>query len=177
MAFEFMYTLANTTAPNVNDLPLDTLTNYQNTTGTNGVKRGDLVFIDATSGLVKRSKAGAGILATGVLEGSEFMGLVGAGQPYAATQASFTAEALNTTKFPNGVGKVNVDKTSVYRVPSSAAVTPAHIGKVYGILNGGTGDQTVNLADTTNTAVKVIGGAALNGVNYAYVTIASAATI
>lgn len=172
-----MYSLGNAVAPNVNDLPLDTLANYQNTTGTNGVKRGDLVFVDATTGLVKRAKAGAGVLATGVLEGSEFMGLVGAGQPYAATQASFTAEALNTTKFPNGVGKVNVDKSSVYRVPSSAAVTAAHTGKVYGILNAASGDQTVNLADTTNTAVKVIGGTTLNGVNYAYVTVASAATI
>lgn len=177
MAFEYLYSLDGTIAPVVNDFALDTLSNYQNTTGTNGVKRGDLVFIDATSGLIKRSKAGAGVLATGVLEGQEFMGLVAAGQPYAATQASFTAEAINVTKNPNGVGKVNIDKMTVYKVPASAAVTAAHLGKVYGILNAASGDQSVNLADTTNTCVKVIGGSTLNGVNYAHVTIASAATI
>lgn len=176
MAFEYAYSLDGVIAPVVKDLPLDTLTNYQNTTGTNGVKKGDLVFIDATSGLVKRSKAGAGVLATGVLVGKAFTGLVAAGQDYAAVNSSFTAD-VTSAKFANGQGKVNIDKTTVYRVPASAAASAANIGKSYGILNAATGDQTVNLADTTNTCVKVLDFATVSGVNYVYVTINSAATI
>jgi hypothetical protein len=177
MAFEYAYSLDGVIAPLVKDLPLDTLSNYQNATGTNGVKRGDLVFIDGTSGLVKRTKAGAGILATGVIEGKEFLGLVAQGQDYAAVNASFTAQSLDTTRNPNGVAKVNIDKTTVWRVPASAAASAANVGKSYGITNAASGDQTVNLADTTNTVVKVLDYITKNGVNYVYVTINSTATI
>ena len=106
MAFEFAYSLNGNLAPVVKDLPLDTLTNYQNGTGTNGVKRGDLVFLN--NGLVRRTGATTG-QAVGVVQGKEFMGLVAQGQEYAAANSSFTAEALNTTKYPNGVVKVNMD--------------------------------------------------------------------
>ena len=155
MAFEFAYSLNGNAAPVVKDLPLDTLTNYQNGTGTNGVKRGDLVFLN--NGLVRRTGAATG-QAVGVVQGKEFMGLVAQGQEYAAANSSFTAEALNTTKYPNGVVKVNMDNDSVYRVPvkSGQTATNANIGKVYGIDVDAKGDQTVDLTKTTQTVVKVI---------------------
>lgn len=155
MAFEFAYSLNGNAAPVVKDLPLDTLTNYQNGTGTNGVKRGDLVFLN--NGLVRRTGATTG-QAVGVVQGKEFMGLVAQGQEYAAANSSFTAEALNTTKYPNGVVKVNMDNDSVYRVPvkSGQTATNANIGKVYGIAVDAKGDQTVDLTNTTQTVVKVI---------------------
>lgn len=155
MAFEFAYSLNGNLASLVKDLPLDTLTNYQNGTGTNGVKRGDLVFLN--NGLVRRTGATTG-QAVGVVQGKEFMGLVAQGQEYAATNSSFTAEALNTTKYPNGVVKVSMDHDAVYRVPvkSSQTATNANIGKSYGIAVDAKGDQTVDLTNTTQTVVKVI---------------------
>lgn len=155
MAFEFAYSLNGNLASVVKDLPLDTLTNYQNGTGTNGVKRGDLVFLN--NGLVRRTGATTG-QAVGVVQGKEFMGLVAQGQDYEAKNSSFTAESLNTTKYPNGVVKVNMDKDAVYRVPvkSGQTATNANIGKAYGIAVDAKGDQTVDLTNTTQTVVKII---------------------
>lgn len=158
MAFTFAYSLDGDGNNVVKDYSLDTLTNYQNGTGTNGVKRGDLVFLNA--GLVRRAGAattsGTGL---GVLEGGEFTGLVAQGQPYAAVNSSFTASSINTTKNPNGVGKVRADKTScVYKVPAKSGQTlaNANIGVAYGIAVDATGDQTIDTTNTTATLCKVI---------------------
>lgn len=155
MAFQFAYTMDGQSVGVVNDFPLDTLTNYQNGTGTNGVKKGDLVVLK--DGLVRRANASV-TSALGVVEGTEFTGLVAQGQPYAATNSSFTAEVLDTNKNPNGVVKVRVNKDAVYRVPvkSDQTATKANIGGEYGIATDGSGDQTVDLKNTTNTVVKVI---------------------
>jgi hypothetical protein len=91
MAFQFAYTLDGEAASPVKDYALDTAGNY----GTGGVKKGDLVFLNA--GLVRKvqaaTPANSGL---GVIEGQEFLGLVAPGQPYAATNTSFTAQAINT---------------------------------------------------------------------------------
>jgi hypothetical protein len=159
MAFVYAYSLDGDNSNAINDLPLDTLANYK-TAGTNGVTKGDLVF--QSSGLLRRNgvTTGAGI---GVLEGTEFMGLVAQGQPYAATNSSFTANALNTTIYPNGLGKVRMDKSScVYKVPvyqTGAVVTAtnAHLGSTFALGIDAAGDQTVDLNTTTTPAVKVVG--------------------
>jgi hypothetical protein len=155
MAFQFAYTTNGQSVGVVNDFPLDTLENYQNGTGTNGVKKGDLVVLN--NGLVRRADASA-TSALGVVEGTEFTGLVAQGQPYAATNSSFTAEVLDTDKNPNGVVKVRVNADAVYRVPvkSGQTATNANIGGEYGIATDASGDQTVDLTSTTNTVVKVI---------------------
>jgi hypothetical protein len=157
MAFEFAYSTDGSAVLIVKDLPLDTAANYK-TSGTNGVTRGDLVFQNA--GLLRRNGAttGAGI---GVLEGTEFNGLVAQGQPYAATQASFTASVTDVTNNPNGIGKVRTDKSAVYRVPvnqSGAVQTAAnsHRGNTYAIAVGADGDQKVDLNTTTTPAVKIV---------------------
>jgi hypothetical protein len=159
MAFVFAYSLDGDNSNSINDLPLDTLANYK-TSGTNGVTKGDLVF--QSSGLLRRNgvTTGAGI---GVIEGTEFTGLVAAGQPYAATNSSFTASAIDTTAYPNGVGKVRMDKSSVvYKVPvyqTGAVVTAtnANLGGSYALGIDAAGDQQVDLNTTTTPAVKVIG--------------------
>lgn len=157
MAFEFAYSLDATVTAVVKDLPLDTAANYK-TSGTNGVTKGDLVF--QSSGLLRRNGAttGAGV---GVLEGQEFVGLVAAGQPYAATNTSFTASAIDTTKNPNGVGKVRMDKAAVYRVPvyqSGAVQTAAntHLGLSYALGIDAAGDQKIDLNTVANASVKVV---------------------
>ncbi len=161
MAFVFAYTLDGDSTGVVKDFPLDTAANYNVTAGagTNGVTKGDLVF--QVAGLLRRNgtATGAGI---GVLEGQEFTGLVAAGQPYAAVNSSFTASAIDATRYPNGVGKVRNDKSStVFKVPvfqTGAVVTAtnAHIGGSYCLGITAAGDQQVDLNTTTTPAVKVI---------------------
>jgi hypothetical protein len=154
MAFVFAYGLDGTLTTPIKDMPLETVTNYTN----GGMKKGDLVTTTA-AGLIKRVGAagGAGI---GVTEGGEFTGLAGA--PYTATNASFTASSIDTTKNPNGVAKVRMDKAAVYKVPvaqSGAKQTAnnADIGVSYSILlAAGTNDQTVDLNTTTTPSVKVV---------------------
>jgi hypothetical protein len=97
----------------------------------------------------------------GVLEGGEFLGLVASGQPYAATKSSFLDSASDTSRYPNGVGKVRVDKAAVYRVAVNTAgatdfATNAHIGQSYTIALDAAGDQTVDLNVQTTPCVKVI---------------------
>jgi hypothetical protein len=153
MAFVFAYSLDGDNGKPVTDLPLDTAANYK-TSGTNGVTKGDLVF--QSGGLLRRNGATTGT-AIGVLEDTEFTGLIAQGQPYAATNSSFTASATNTATFPNGIGKVRLDKSNVYRVPvkSGSTATNANIGVSYAISVDATGDQTVDIATTTTPAVTV----------------------
>lgn len=155
MAFQFAYKMDGQSVGVVKDFLLDTLTNYQNGTGTNGVKKGDLVILN--NGLVRRA-ASTSTAAIGVVEGTEFTGLVAQGQPYAATNSSFTAEAIDTTKYPNGVVKVRYHADAVYRVPvkSGQTATNANIGNLYGIATDASGDQTVDLTNTTNTLVRIV---------------------
>jgi hypothetical protein len=159
MAFQFAYTLDGEAASPVKDFALDTAGNY----GTGGVKKGDLVVLNA--GLLRKAAVNATTASTlGVIEGQEFLGLVAPGQPYAATNTSFTAQAINTTKNPNGVGKVRADKTAVvYKVPVSqtgAVQTAAtsHVGATFAIAIDGNGDQTIDLNNTAGSTqlVKVI---------------------
>lgn len=158
MAFVYAYNLPATGFGVVVDLPLETLTNYKNAVGTNGFTKGDAVT--TVAGLLKRSKDDATAnKITGVLEGIEFLGLADGGT-YAATNASFNASAIDTTAFPNGVGKVRMDSNAVYRVPVKAGQTAANanLQVSYGLSQDAAGDQTVDLTNiTTNVKVKVIG--------------------
>jgi hypothetical protein len=153
MAFQFAYSLDGNHANIIKDFPVDTLANY----GTGGQKKGDLV--NQVSGLVRRMGAASGT-ALGVLEGGEFIGLVAQGQPYAASKAGFTDSATNVALYPNGVGKVRIDKSSVYKVPvytggATDFATNAHIGGSYAI-NVVSGDQQVDLNVTATPSVKII---------------------
>lgn len=159
MPFEFAYSLDSSAVSAIKDFPLDTVTNYQNGVGTNGYKKGDLVFLNA-SGLIARSKDAASNKAIGVLEGLTFTGLVQQGQPYAATNSSFTASVTDTTKYPNGLCKIRIESDSVYRVPvkSGQTATNANLGVAYCISQDATGDQTIDITKTTagQTLVKVV---------------------
>lgn len=152
MAFQFAYSLDGDGASVSKDMPLDTLANY----GTGGVKRGDLVFQSA--GLLRKVQvATASGSAVGVLEGQEFTGM--GGGIYAAVNSSFTASAINTTKNPNGVGKVRNNKSdSVFKVPVKTGQTAANanLGIAYGIFIDANNDQQVDLTNTTNTFCKVL---------------------
>jgi hypothetical protein len=154
MAFQFAYTLDGEAASPVKDFALDTAGNY----GTGGVKKGDLVFL--SGGLVRKVQAATvANSGLGVIEGQEFLGLVAPGQPYAATNTSFTAQAINTTKNPNGVGKVRADKSSVvYKVPVKSGQTAAtvNVGVGYGIALDGNNDQSIDLTVTATAQAKVI---------------------
>jgi uncharacterized membrane protein len=154
MAFQFAYTLDGEAASPVKDFALDSAVNY----GTGGVKKGDLVFL--SGGLVRKVQAATvANSGLGVIEGQEFLGLVAPGQPYAATNTSFTAQAINTTKNPNGVGKVRADKSSVvYKVPvkSGQTAATANVGTAYGIALDGNNDQSVDLTVTATAQAKVI---------------------
>lgn len=173
MAFVFAYALDGNGASPVADLALDTLVNYK-TAGTNGVTKGDLVFLNA--GLIRRTNNVASPKASGVLEGTEFVGLVAQGQPYAATNASNTASAVSTTLFPNGTGKVRRDPAAVYRVPvNSGTASNANVGVSYGIALDAAGDQKVDLTNTTNLVVKVE-GFTTDG-KFVYVTILPSALV
>lgn len=151
MAFVFAYSLDGNYANIIKDFPLDTAANFP----VADQKKGTLV--NQTAGLLRKMGAASGT-SVGVLEGGEFTGLAGA--PYAATNSSFTAEHIATTKFVNGVGKVRIDKSSVYRVPvyqtgAVVTATAAHIGGSYAI-NLATGDQQVDLNVTATPSVKVV---------------------
>lgn len=154
MAFTLAYTLDADSADVIKDFALDTAANY----GTGYCLKGDLVLL--SSGLLRKANATTTASgAFGVLEGGEFMGLVSQGQPYAAVNTSFTSQALNTTKYPNGIGKVRIDKTAcVFKVPLKAGqtATNANIGVSYGLSVDANGDQTVDTTNTTYSLVKVI---------------------
>lgn len=166
MAFTFAYSLDGDEINVIQDLPLDTAANYNSGAGTNGPTRGDLVYYSA--GLLRRNIATtANGASVGVLEGIEFVGLVNTGagmgagnMPYYATNASFTASAINTTAFPNGVAKVRTNKSdNIFRLPLKSgltAMTNANRGVSYGIALSATGDQTLDTGNTTNLAVKVV---------------------
>lgn len=155
MAFVYAYTLGSCV---VKDFPLDTAANYKASAGTNGVTKGDLVF--QSGGLLRRAIATTGSSVLGVVEGTEFTGLVASGQPYAATKSSFTDAATDTAQNPNGVGKVRIDKDVVYKVPvqqtGTITATNAHIGGSYTIALDAAGDQTVDLDVQTTPCVKVV---------------------
>lgn len=155
MAFQYAYTLDGGDTPVVKDFPLDTAANYKTGAGTNDFKKGDLVFQSA--GLLRRNVVTTGA-ALGVVEGGEFTGLVAPGQPYAAAKAGFIDSATDATRYPNGVGKVRVDKACVYRVPVKAGLTAtnANLGLSYAISLDAAGDQTVDIATATTPAVKVL---------------------
>lgn len=167
MAFEFAYALDGAAVSTIKDFPLDTLANYQSGAGTNGFKKGDLVSLNA-SGKIIRTKA-ADTKAIGVVEGFEFTGLVAQGQPYAATRASFTDSAQDTSKYPNGVVKIRVESDSVYRVPVSGSAPV--LGTAYAIVLDAAGDQKVNQASVVNPLVKVVDYDASK--NVAFVILAS----
>jgi hypothetical protein len=154
MAFQFAYSLNGDGTGVVKDYPLDTVGNY----GTGGAKKGDLVFLSA--GKLRRVLAATPTgTALGNLEGQEFLGLVAQGQPFAAVNSSFTADAINTTKNPNGVGKVRPDKTAaVYKVPVKAGQTaaPSNIGIAYNIFVDANNDQQADLSLTTVPHVKIV---------------------
>lgn len=158
MAFQFAYTLSgNASGSVVKDYALDTAGNY----GTGGVKKGDLVFLSA--GLLRKTQAGTATgTSLGVIEGQEFTGLVAQGQPYAAVNSSFTASVTDTTKYPNGVGKVRADKGGVvYKVPVRQAgavqtATNAHVGSNYNIILDANNDQQVDLNLQTASHVKIV---------------------
>lgn len=154
MAFQFAYALNGDGTGVIKDFPLDTLANY----GTGGAKKGDLVFL--SGGKLRRTLAATATgTSAGILEGQEFTGLVAQGQPYAAANSSFVADATNATKNPNGVGKVRFDKTaSVYKVPVKAGQTaaPANIGLSYNIFVDANNDQQADLSLTTVPHVKVV---------------------
>ena len=155
MGFSFAYALGSVTSE-VRDYPLDTLTNYQNGVGTNGPTQGDLVFLEA--GKLQRTVNETGAKGIGVLEGVEFLGLIAQGQPYAATDASITADAIDKTKNPNGVGKVRIYENVVFSVPVKDGQTAAtaNIGVAYGISQDAEGEQILDLTNTTNTIAKVV---------------------
>lgn len=154
MAFIYAYSLGAGSTLTVKDLPLDTAANFPVVQQ----KKGTLV--NQTAGLLRRVGA-AGGTAIGVMEGTEFVGLVAQGQPYAATNTSFTSEAIDTGKNPNGLGKVRLDKAAVYKVPvytggATDVATNAHIGNSYAINLDGNGDQQVDLNVTATPSVKVV---------------------
>lgn len=155
MAFVFAYSLDGEGAGTITDQALDTATNYKNGVGTNGVTKGDLVF--QAAGLVKRTINAATPKAIGVVEGTEFLGLVAAGQPYAAAAASFTAQSQNTTLYPNGVVKVRRDPSSVYKIAikTGSTATVANRGIAYGISQDAAGDQTLDITNVTNIIAKI----------------------
>lgn len=154
MAFQFAYDLTGDGTSVVKDFPLDTAGNY----GTGGAKKGDLVYQNA--GLLRKAGAAtASGTSLGVLEGQEFLGLIAQGQPYAAVNSSFTASAINTTKNPNGVGKVRNNKaTSVFKAPVKSGQTAANanLSVAYGLFVDANNDQQVDLTNTTATLVKVL---------------------
>jgi hypothetical protein len=147
MAFIFAYTLNGDGAGVIKDFTLDTAGNY----GTGGVKKGDLVI--QSGGLLRKATAATTTgLGVGVIEGGEFTGL--AGSPYTAVNASQTASAINTSRNPNGVGKVRSDKSaSVYKVPVKNGQTAgsANVGISYGIFVDANQDQQVDLTVVAST--------------------------
>ncbi len=173
MALVFAYTLDGEPTTAVSDHALETVTNYKNGVGTNGVTKGDLVF--SAAGLIKRTINAATPKAIGVVEGTEFLGLVAAGQPYAAAKGSFNASAIDTTLYPNGVVKVRRNPSSVYKIPVATTATVANRGISYGIVQDAAGDQKLDLTNTTNVILKIEDITA-DG-KFAFVTIIPAALV
>lgn len=157
MAFVFAYNEEGGAASDVVvDVPLDTVANYKNSVGTNSYTQGDAVTM--ASGLLKRSKDVTTPPAIyGVLEGIEFLGLSQDSTLYPVSQASFNAASINTTLFPNGVGKVRVSTAAVYKVAVKSGQTAAVANRnvKYGLSQDAAGDQTVDLTNTTNAQVTV----------------------
>jgi hypothetical protein len=154
MAFQFAYDLTGDGTTVAKDFSLDTAGNY----GTGGLKKGDLVFLNA--GLVRKTLAATTTgTSIGVAEGGEFTGLIAQGQPYAAVNSSFTASSINTTKNPNGVVKVRNNKaTSVFKVPvkSGQTAATANVGSTYNVFVDANNDQQTDLSLQTVPHVKVI---------------------
>lgn len=173
MALVYSYSLDGNHASPVVDQALDTATNYKNAVGTNGVTKGDLVF--SAAGLIKRTINAATPKAIGVVEGTEFLGLVAAGQPYAAAKGSFNASAIDTALYPNGVVKVRKDPLAVYKIPVNTTATVANRNIAYGIIQDAAGDQKLDLTQTTNALLKIEDITA-DG-KFAYVTIIPAALV
>jgi hypothetical protein len=169
MAFSFAYSLDGSGVSSIQDFALQTTTLYKASAGTNDYKRGDLVALDATGKLVRANAAST--KAIGILEGQEFLGLVAQGQPYAAARSSFNDSAQDTTKYPNGVGKVRVESDSVYRVPISGTAASVIVGAAYNIILDAAGDQKLNQALQTVPLVKVVDVDVANAI--AYVTMNS----
>jgi hypothetical protein len=153
MAFQFAYALDGEASSIIKDFPLDTTANY----GTGGMLKGDLVILNA--GLLRKATATTTSgTSLGVTEGKEFTG-ISQGGDYAATNSSFTAKVTDTTNFPNGVGKVRIDKSSViFRVPvkSGQTLSNANRGVSYGIFVDANNDQQLDTTNTTATLCKVI---------------------
>jgi hypothetical protein len=160
MAFQYAYSLDGASSSTVKDYALDTATNYKTGAGTNDMKKGDLVFLNA--GLVRRATAATATgTSLGVVEGGEFLGIATAGTTYAATNSSFTASSIDTTRNPSGVTKVRIDKADIYRVPVNQAgalqtATTTQIGVSFNIILDAAGDQKVDLNLSTVPTVKVI---------------------
>lgn len=156
MAFQYAYSLDGDGTNVVKDYPMDTVANFPLAKQTKGT------LVKLVSGLLQPVGA-AGGSGIGVFEGGEFIGLVASGQPYAATTANagVLPNAINTTKNPNGVGKVRNDKTAaVFKVPvRQAGVTQtaanANIGVQYAIILNGN-DQQVDLNTTTTPSVTIL---------------------
>lgn len=91
-------------------------------------KKGELVEISATTGNPVKL-TGTSTVCAGIVEGAEFVGLVGQGQPYAATNASNIA---SNTANANGTLKVRIGKEAVYRI-AKGNVTAANIGAAVGV--------------------------------------------
>lgn len=162
MAFEFAYALDGSSVSTVKDFPLDTVgtssAGYNvGIANTTKPRRGDCVFLVA--GKMRKQYDVATPKPVGVIEGFEFTGLADTGL-YAATNASITADAVNTTKFPNGVAKVRVESDSVYRISpkTGQTVTAAMIGGSYNIFvdTANNNDQQIDTTLSTNACVKVV---------------------
>jgi hypothetical protein len=165
MALEFARTLDGSDGMQIQDFALDTwavaAAGYnQGITGNSAApKKGDLVYLSA--GKLRRCADAAGQEPIGIIEGFEFVGLGGpatATNPVdnSAVNAAFTASVTDTTRYPNGVAKVRTANNAVYRIPVVTTAGLANVGIAYGITVAATGDQSLDLTETTNTVVKVV---------------------
>jgi hypothetical protein len=169
MALQFAYSLDGSGISSIQDFALDTNATYKTGSGTNDPKKGDLVALNAGGKLIRANAAST--KAIGVLEGFEFLGLVAQGQPYAAARASWNDSAQDTTKYPNGVGKVRVEGDTVYRVPISGTASSVIVGGAYNIILDAAGDQKLNQALQTVPLLKVVDVDVANAI--AFVTMSS----
>lgn len=165
MGLEFAYSLDGSDAMEIKDFALDTwavaAAGYnQGITGNSAApKKGDAVYL--SGGKLRRAADAASQKVLGIIEGFEFVGL---GGPATATNpidnsaawASFNASVTDATRYPNGVAKVRTANNAVYRIPVATTAGLANIGVAYGITVAATGDQTLDLTETTNTVFKVV---------------------
>lgn len=110
--------------------------------------KGDLVALSSGE-LVRASATSTSVV--GIVEGWEFTGLQatssGAGTETVAN-ASQTADVVANTKYANGLGKVRIGTTNIFRIPVKGGVT-AVVGQTGGVaVDGTTGDQTYDSAAT-----------------------------